>query len=211
MGGDQNIQPYFKNGLPLVSSLSPDIAEHERIAVGGDHSLGLSVSAGPNSYQRGVDSMQNLSDVEAIPQVNGLPNAQRQRRSLLSALHLILMVGDGALLIILIALVLILAPLVHLGSYVPSGTFGIRDTKFVWVGLALIAWYTAANLTHAQNPSDASSPLKSPLSAICALVMMIIFWVGLLYIFVGSKALSSVLLILFFFPLPLPTFIPFHL
>ncbi len=206
MAEDQNLQPYFKNGIPLVSSQSLDIAEHERTAVGGDQSLGLSVSAGRNSYHSDIDSLQNLSDLEPISQVNGLPKAQRQRRSLLSALHLILMVGDGALLMILIALVLILAPLVHLGSYVPSGTFGIRDTKFVWVCLALIAWYTAANLTHAQNPSDAASPLKSPLSAICALVMMIIFWVGLLYIFVGSKALPSVLLILFFFALAVPTF-----
>jgi exopolysaccharide biosynthesis polyprenyl glycosylphosphotransferase len=206
MAGDQNIQPYFKNSIPMVSSQSLDIAEHERISVGRDHSLGLSVSAGSNSHHSDTDSLQNLSDIVPISQVNGLPKAQRQRRSLLSALHLILMIGDGALLIILIALVLILAPLVHLGSQVPGGAFGVRDTKFVWVCLALIAWYTAANLTHAQNPSDASSPLKSPLSAQCALVMMIIFWAGLLYIFVGGRALSSVWLILLFFVLALPTF-----
>lgn len=206
MAGDQNTQPYFNNGMPMVSSQSLDIAEHERISVGGDHSLGLSVSAGHNSYHNDTDSLQNLSDVEPISQVNGLPKAQRRRRSLLSTLHLILMVGDGALLIILIALVLNLAPLVHLGSQVPSGAFGVRDTKFVWVCLALIAWFTAVNLTGAQNPNDASGPWKSPLSALCALVMMIIFWVGLLYIFVGSKDLSSAWLILFFFVLAAPTF-----
>jgi len=206
MAGDQNIQPYLKDGMPMVSSQSLDIAEHERISVGGDHSLGLSASAGHNSYHSDTDSLRNLSDIESISQVNGLPKAQGKHRSLLSTLHLILMIGDEALLIILIALVLILAPLVHLGSQVPSGAFGVRDTKFVWVCLALIAWYTAANLTHAQNPGDASSPLKSPLSALCTLVIMIIFWSGLLYIFVGSKALSSAWLILCFFVLAVPIF-----
>ena len=206
MAGDQNIQPYFNNGIPMVSSQSLDLAEHERISVGTDPSLGLSISAGRTSYDSDIDSHQNLSGIELKSQVNGLPKAQRQHRSLLSALYLILMIGDGALLIILIALVLILAPLVHLESQVPSGAFGVRDTKFVWACLALIAWYTAVNLTHAQKPGDASSTLKSALSALCALVMMIIFWVGLLYIFVGSKALSSGGLILIFFVLAVPTF-----
>ncbi len=167
MPGDQNIQSYLKNSVPMVSSQSLDIAEH-------------------------------------VVQVDSLPKAQRQRRSSLAALHLILMIGDGALLIMVIALVLVLAPLIHLGSQIPDGEFGVRDTKFVWVCLALIAWYTAVNLTHAQNPKDASSSLKSPLSVLCALAIMLIFWISLLYIFVGSSILSSVWIMLCFFALAVP-------
>jgi exopolysaccharide biosynthesis polyprenyl glycosylphosphotransferase len=206
MGGDQNLQLSFKNGTPIVSSQSLDEAERESIPVGANHSIGLSEPAERNDYHSQTDSLQNLSDREQLSQAFGLPKVQRQRRVSPLMLHLILMIGDGVLLIILMALALILAPLVHLGSQVPSGAFGVRDTKFVWACLALIAWYTAVDLTHGQDSKDASSPLKSPLSVLCALVIMCIFWVGLLYIFVGSTALSSGWLILFFFVLAAPTF-----
>lgn len=206
MAGDQNLQPYLKNGMPIVSSQSLDVTERESIPVGANHSLVLSEPAERNDYRSEIDSLQNLSDREQVSQAFGLPKVQRQLRVSPSMLHVIVMIGDGVLLIILMALALIVAPLVHLGSQVPSGAFSIRDTKFVWACLALIAWYTAVDLTHGQDSKDASSPLKSPLSVICSLVMMCIFWVGLLYIFVGSVALSSGWLILLFFVLAAPTF-----
>jgi exopolysaccharide biosynthesis polyprenyl glycosylphosphotransferase len=205
MGG-QNLQPYFKQGTSIVSSQSLDMAARESLPVGANPSIGLSEATEYNGNHSGTDSLANLSDSKPVLPVNSSPKARRHHRTWPPVLHLILMIGDGAFLVILMALVFTLAPLMQLGAQVPSGAFGIRDTKFVWACLALIAWYTSVNLTHAQDPKDAPSPLKSPLSVLCALVMMFIFWVGLLYIFVGSRALSSVWLILFFFVLAAPTF-----
>jgi exopolysaccharide biosynthesis polyprenyl glycosylphosphotransferase len=204
MAGDQNVQHYFKSDAAIAGSQSLGIAEHQGISEGGDRLHGLLMAAEPNRYDSDTDTLQNLR--AQVSQVDSLLKAQRQRRSSLTLLHLILMFGDGAVLVVLLALVLTLAPFMHLGSQVPNGVFGIRDTKFVWICLALIAWYTAVNLAHAQDPNDASSLLKSPLSVLCALVMMFIFWMGLLYVFVGSRALSSIWIMLFFFVLAAPIF-----
>lgn len=206
MAGDQNVQPNFKSDAAMISSQSLGIAEHQRISGGGDYLPGLSVSTEQNRYHSETGAFQSLNGVGQALQIDGLPQVQRRHRTSLAVLHLTLIVGDEALLIMLLALVVIAAPFVHLGSQVPSGAFGIRDTKFVWGCLALIAWYTAVNLTRAQDPTDAPSPLKSPLSVLCALILMFIFWVGLLYIFVGSGALSSFRIMLFFFILAAPVF-----
>jgi exopolysaccharide biosynthesis polyprenyl glycosylphosphotransferase len=206
MVGDQNIQSSIESGTSLVGSQSLDLAEHEVVSVDRDHLPVLSVPTERDTYHSDTDLLQNLRDISQATQVDSLPGARRQRRSSLSALHLILMIGDGALLIMLLALVLLLAPLIHLGSQIPNGEFGVRDTKFVWVCLALIAWYTAVNLTRAQNPNDASSSLKSTLSVLCTLAIMFIFWISLLYIFAGSRILSSVWIMLCFFVLAMPTF-----
>jgi exopolysaccharide biosynthesis polyprenyl glycosylphosphotransferase len=206
MKGDQNLQLYFKNSTPIVSLRSPDVAEFESIPVEANHSSGLAEHAERNGYHKEIDMIQNLSIKEQISQAIDVPKLLRQRRVSSSMLHLMLIIGDGVVLILLMVLVLILAPLVHLGSLVPSGVYGIRDTKFVWACLALIAWYTAVGLTHGQDSKDALSPLKSPLSVLCALIMMCIFWVGLLYLFVGSRALSTGWIILFFFVLAAPVF-----
>ncbi len=206
MAGTQNVQPYFKNDPTIEGSQILAIVEHQRIAGSEDQLLGLPVSSGLNISYNDTDALQNLNNREPVSQVNGLSQVQRQRRVSSSILHLILMTGDGVLLLLLVALVLRIASLLHLEYHMPNTAFGIRDTGFVWVCLALLAWYPAVNLTHAQNTDDAASPLKSPLSALCALVMMFIFWAVLLYVFVGSSAVSSAWVMLFFFVLAVPSF-----
>lgn len=207
MAGEQIVQPYFKSDAAMVGSQILGVAEHQSMSVNVDDLPGQSVPAESNSHHGDTDSPLVLSGIEQTSQVDSLPEKQRRRRSSLPLLHLILIAGDGTLLIMLLALVLIVAPLLSLEAQIPSGVFGYRDTKFIWVCLALIAWYTAFNLVHAQDPNNAPSPLKSPLSALCTLVIMLIFWIGLMYVFIGSGSLSSIGIMLVFFILAAPAFI----
>jgi exopolysaccharide biosynthesis polyprenyl glycosylphosphotransferase len=164
-----------------------------------------------NSYHSNTGPLPDMHNASCAAPADGLAQAKRRHSFLLSMLHLILLIGDSSLLVVLIALVFVLAPFIYSGSQIPNGLSGVRDTRFVWVCLGLIAWFSAANITHTQKASEASSPLKSPLSVLCALIIMCIFWSGLLYIFVGSRALSSIEIILFFFVLAAPTFIAWRL
>lgn len=201
MVGDQN-----KQSFPIGSSRGLDIVERESVSANTNSLIGIPASTDGNDYHGNSDSRQRLNTGVRESQFNGLRKAQRHQRISPSVLHFLLMIGDSLLLVSVLFLTLRLAPFIHLGVQTPSSIFGIAYTKYVWIYFALIAWYAAVGLTHTQNPKDAASPLKSPLSMQCTLVVMFIFWVGLIYIFIGNRVLTSIKPIFFFFMLALPIF-----
>jgi exopolysaccharide biosynthesis polyprenyl glycosylphosphotransferase len=87
-----------------------------------------------------------------------------------------------------------------------SSVFGLWNANFVWMCLALATWSIAANITQAQHLNCAWGLLKSPLYALCTLVLMLVFCVMLMYLFIGGGVISYAKPLLFFLVVAAPAF-----
>ena len=112
---------------------------------------------------------------------------QRWWRMSSATWRLAALVGDDTL---LIALLVSLTNASHLGLSVPASVFGSWSANFVWLCLALALWSFAVNIIQAQQPSCVASLLKSPLYALCSLMLMFFFCISLLYLFIGNGIIS---------------------
>ena len=115
----------------------------------------------------------------------------------------ILKAGDEVLLVTLLALVLLLTP--HLNLELRASSYQISPwyLKILWGALALISWSIGVRIAQAQELENASNRLKSPLCALFALLLMLIFWIGLTYPIIISGIFYSKA-VLFFLILAAP-------
>src|SRR5712692_4416335 len=113
--------------------------------------------------------------------------------------------GDGILLLVVLALVSALAP--YLSQDLRPWPYGMGtwDTELVWAALALTAWGIAVRITEAHEPGNIAGRLSSPLCALLAIVLMTLLWSIFTYPFVSSVA-AYTKVILFFLALAIPIF-----
>jgi exopolysaccharide biosynthesis polyprenyl glycosylphosphotransferase len=161
------MQPDLEYDMPLADSQGQYKTEHAVLTVEKDRQ--------PQAV-RSVDKHQEFL------------NQRRRQRPSPTVWHLALLIGDGMLLIAL--LVLIVPPPPNLGLNLSSSVFGPWHASFVWLCLALASWSLAFKITRAQQLNCIASLLKSPLYALCSLVLMLIFCIVLLYLFIGGGVIS---------------------
>ena len=193
---------------PLVSS-QVQYADQQMVSSAGKEPLLL--AADPVDQNQGVSCMEQLETLEKITSVKGLQfRKQRLRRKPSPMLwRLALIIGDSVVLITL--LLLILKPAPHLGLYAPYSIFATWKSYLVWMFLALASWGIAVNIMQAQQLNCAASILKSPLYALCSLVLMLSFCIILFYLFTGEgvtgdEVISFIKHMLFFLAVAAPIF-----
>src|SRR6266699_5542422 len=113
--------------------------------------------------------------------------------------RLVLLIGDGIVLMAL--LVQIMNPAPQLGLNMQGGMW---NASLLWLFLTLASWGLAVNITQAQQLNCASSLLKSPLYALCSLLLMLIFCMLLLYLFLGNGVMSYLKPLLLFLVIAAP-------
>jgi len=119
-------------------------------------------------------------------------------------LRLILFMGDSRVLVVSIILVFVLEPQFHLGLHVTWNEPKTWDLKLMWGCIALATWSVAVTITKAQDLDCASSPFKSSLSALYALVLMLISWMLFTYPFIAGRIASDATVLLLFLVVAAP-------
>jgi hypothetical protein len=130
---------------------------------------------------------------------------QSQQKLSLTTWHLILILGDNALFVVLLALVLLLIPHLDLKPRASNYELNPWHLRMLWGSLALVSWSIAVRITRTQDLPEASNRLRSPLSVLFALALMGICWRVLTYPLLTAEAVYPQLL-LFFLTLAGPTF-----
>ena len=160
----------------------------------------------PGDENQSISSTDERESLEKRTYVQG-PQVQKQRlrrKPSPTVWRFALIIGDSLVLIAL--LVLIINPAPHLGLYVPGSVFGTWNTTLVWLFLVLASWGIAVTIMQAQQLNCAASILKSPLYALCSLVLMIIFCIVLLCLFIGNGVIAFIRPLFFFLTVAAPIF-----
>jgi hypothetical protein len=128
----------------------------------------------------------------------------RQKRSP-TRWHLILILGDNALFIVVLALILLLIPHLELKPSAPSYELTAWHLKMLWGSLALVSWGIAVRITRTQDLPRASNRLRSPLSVLFALALTGMCWRVLTYpLLTGESVYPQVLLSFLTLAIPRP-------
>jgi exopolysaccharide biosynthesis polyprenyl glycosylphosphotransferase len=146
-------------------------------------------------------------NVEGIAQASIAEKPQRDWgwRPSSTQWSLVLMLGDGLLVLAALASLLILAPYLDLTFHITWNDPGTWRLKIIWGGIALLSWSIAASITQAQDLRNASNRFKSPFRALFALVLMIIFWMILIYPFIADRFSLCIIVSLLFLVVAIPT------
>lgn len=186
------MQYNFKHDMPLAST--PNI-----FAATGEP---LSMNNGHYALPFDADSLERMPRQLLNKEQQGTRRRQRLSPMVWS---LILLLGDGALLLSLLALLALLVSYFHVEPRSSSSVLGGWNPELVWMVLIFVLWSVVAQVTHAQEAANASSRFKSPLYALCTLVLMSIFWMILTYPFI-SNDVAYIKLVLFFLVSAVPAF-----
>lgn len=197
------MQYELEHGMPLASTQNSHTEKHEF----------LPMEKGQSQVEMLVDERQFLrppTDLDSLGEITQKLLTQEQqgiRRRRLSPMvwYLTLMVGDGVLLVFLLALILMLIPHFHLLSGVWSNGLESWNLKLVWIFLMLVLWSISVKITNAQELTNVSTRFKSPLYAVFALSLTFILWMVLTYPFI-SNGTTYIKVLLFCFVLAVPAF-----
>lgn len=118
--------------------------------------------------------------------------------------RLVLMIGDGLLILAALASLLILAPHFHLPFHILWNEPGTWSLKLIWGCIALLSWSIAVNITRAQDLRNAPDRFKSPLKALFALLLMVLFWMILIYPFIADRFSTCLISLLLFLVVAVP-------
>jgi exopolysaccharide biosynthesis polyprenyl glycosylphosphotransferase len=186
------MQPDLEYGKSIVNSQGQFEDELGVFSAGKEHSLQVTKS---------VDQTGIPEDISHAPKIQFQNQLWRLKPS--PALwRFALMIGDSILLIVL--LVWVMNPAPDLGLNAPDSIFGSWNAKLAWLFLALASWSLAISITQAQLLDSAASLLKSPLYALCSLILMLIFCILLLYLLIGDAIIFYIRSLLFFLVLTAP-------
>lgn len=206
------MQPYFENSGSIVSSQDLHVAEHEMVSISKELLPQVTVSVDENQYLNNANELANVDEgITYTSMIGELQRLKRWKKPSQATLRLILMFGDGILLIAVLILVLVIGPLFTLRLDVLNNVWGPWNVSLVWTCLALLSWTFAANITQVQHLNCASNLLKSPLYALCTLVLMLICCVLLLFLLVGIEVISYTKLLFFFLAVAAPAFVIWRL
>jgi exopolysaccharide biosynthesis polyprenyl glycosylphosphotransferase len=177
--GSQDMQHDLEQNMSMTSLQSSDELDHE---VGPVHER-LYLQTLPREGQREIRRRQKPSP---------------------AMWRLILMLGDGFLLLALLTYMTMLVPLFQLEPYFSLNGPGVWSLKLMWECIALVSWGIAVSISKAQDLESASNRLKSPLKITFALVVMVIFWMAL-YAFLTDRISSTAKSLLLFLVIAVPT------
>lgn len=161
----------------------------------------------PLADEHSMQVMRLTADsLESASQKTATEERQRARRMRPSPIvwRLALMVGDGLLVLVSLALLLLLVSYLHLSLHISWNEPGTWNSKLVWGAIGLLSWSIAVNITQAHDLRSASNRFKSPLRALSALMLTAIFWVVLFYPFIADKIAPSIILLLLFLLIAAP-------
>lgn len=195
---DVNRQSNLTYGKPLVSSPEQHADQH---MVSFAEKEPLLQATHKNQV---ISNMDQLESLKKITSVQDLPFQKQRlkRKPSPTSWRLALIIGDNMLLITL--LVLIINPIPHIGLSSSNSMFGTWNTTLVRIFLVLASWGIAVNIMQAQQLNCAASILKSPLYALCSLVLMLIFCIMLFYLFIGDGVISFIKPLFFFLAVAAP-------
>src|SRR5450755_292212 len=207
------MQPYFDNSVSMVNSQDSYVAEHEMVSISKELLSEVTVFVDENRYFYDANELANGGEeiTTHTPWIGGLQSLQRLKKPSQATLRLTLMFGDGVLLMVLLILVAVLGPLLHIKLDVLNNVLGSWNAGLAWTCLALVSWSIAANITQVQHLNCASDLLKSPLYALCTLVLMLFFCALLLFLFIGGEVISYTKLMFFFLAVAAPVFCTWRL
>jgi exopolysaccharide biosynthesis polyprenyl glycosylphosphotransferase len=155
------------------------------------------VGAGEHSPLDGEEAQETTLE----PLITERPRNGRSTRSMW---HHLLVIGDNTLILLLLALSLVVDGNFHLQSATTTFILGRWDTLLIWGVLALIAWRIAAGATQAQDAINASNRFRSAVSALFALILMLVFWTCLTYPFTSKVGAAYIGELTLFFVLAFP-------
>ena len=75
-------------------------------------------------------------------------------------------------------------------GFIQHVPFGLLHAPIMWLFLVVACWSIAVSITRAQELHCTGSVLKSPLFALASLVLMLIFCIGLFFLFIGAAVIS---------------------
>ena len=110
-------------------------------------------------------------------------------------------VGDSIVLAGSIVTTLALLSPSYAGSNSP---FGLLHAPIIWLFLFIATWSIAVSITQAQEVQCTGSVLKSPLFAFASLMLMVVFCMGLFFLFMGAAVISYTTTWLFFLGITIP-------
>src|SRR5947209_11738658 len=150
----------------------------------------------PSQVEQEISMLTQEAEQVCIPQVS-----KQTRRIPPSPLlwRFAVMVGDSAVLTGALATTLaLLAPSyarfnvcdsVECG-FIQHVSFGLLHARIMWIFLVVACWSIAVSITRAQELHCTGSVLKSPLFALASLILMLIFCIGLFFLFIGAAVIS---------------------
>jgi exopolysaccharide biosynthesis polyprenyl glycosylphosphotransferase len=174
------VQHDFEHGKPLASTPSISATRHDVLPL-------LEEVVDENHYSplpNRIDSRGRIAqESQAWKQQRG-----RRRQGLQPvAWRLIAIVGDGVLLVLLLAFVLLLAALFHPALFTSWYKPDMWYSKLILGCLVLIFWSIAARITQAHALVNISGRLAGPLCASFALILMLILSMAITYPFITNK------------------------
>ena len=205
------MQPELEFNNPIASHQSLYKANHELLSESEECFSQVELST-EGSASSGIKDSKSLGVITQESQAEKLQGLQRRQKPSSAYWHLILILGDVFLLLTILLLVLVFVSYIHLILHVSIRAFSIgdytsiRETKLLWICLALASWSLAANMTQSQDLSSMSSRFKSPLCTLFALVFMGIFWIMLSYFLIRIEFITLVWIELLFLMLAIPMF-----
>lgn len=181
------IHPDPSNGLHISPQSSPPLSKGGMVQV-------TDAAAVP---QPGYSSDETVSLRELI-QNTGFWRAQEIKpwiRPSPTMWRFALMLGDGSL---LLALLLVCAPALQVGLNAADLESSRGNTQLIWICLALVSWGIAVKIAQSQELINASNRLRSLLSTVFAILLMLLFWMLLSYPFIADEGISYVKMSLIF-------------
>jgi exopolysaccharide biosynthesis polyprenyl glycosylphosphotransferase len=198
------MQNDFEQGMQLVPIQNLYTAKHETVSIGRGNLPLVAELVDESQHLSSPDSRVKLGEVIQQPLVRELEEMRRRQKPSLTMWHITLKIGDIILLMASLAIILVMAPLFHLGLHVSWNEPKTWDLKLVWGCIALISWGVAVNITRAQELVSVGSRFKSSLNALFALIITLILWIVLTYPFIAGRGASSAVVLLLFLVVATP-------
>lgn len=201
------MQPNLDYSLPLGSPQTPSKENDEILS----KQEGCVSHVAELTTGSGVEEKENSEVVTQEVETISQQGARRWKKPSPASWHLLLILGDVILLLTVLLSVLALVPLVHLTVQLPDHAFSMRDSRFIWMCLALISWSLATNITQSQDLAHVSSRFQSPFCTLFALLFMVILWIIFSYIFEVTDFITSTWLKILFLALAIPVFVAWRI
>src|SRR5258708_11660746 len=175
------MQPDLEYSMPLASAQEQYEVQQQGVSAGRNNLLQVAELADKNQGCLSSADFETAREILSIQEPQLRIQLARWKPSP-TLWHLAFILGDSKWLIALLAW--IVAPPPHFGLSVSGSLLGPWNPYLVCICLTFASWVSAVNITQAQQLNCVADLLKSPLYALCSLVLMFIFSLLLLCLFI---------------------------
>jgi exopolysaccharide biosynthesis polyprenyl glycosylphosphotransferase len=148
---------------------------------------------------------RNLQMAEVVDRFQKSSSGRRGGKKHVQAiLCLSLVVGDGILLSTILSFVLVMTSFLHLQLSDVSNNLISWNIRLVWISLLLLLWSLAAKITNAYERLNASYRLRSSLSILSTLTLVLICWMLLTFPFFIEDLKNYIKIALIFLLIAIP-------